>query len=536
MTEETPKRVSRRWTVIVGAVVGLVCLALIAAGYALKPTIRRIIRHRVETSLRAQFQSSVQFSDFHIVLLPRVRVVINDLIVRHHGRTDIPPLIEVRQVTVNAGLSAFLGKRHEIGSVRLEGLQIHMPPRDSGGPSLPHGTDEDFTKKYPIVIDEVDADDALVVILRKHAGEPPNEFVIHKLVMNNVDFEQPVAFHALLTNPKPRGEIHCDGEFGPWQADQPSETPGSGNYVFRDADLGALKGVSGTLTSTGTFSGPLDYLKVEGATDTPNFALRTSAHPLALHTDFSVIVDGTNGNTIFTNVTAKFLHTTLVTHGEVVAPRPNVKGPTIILDVVSDHARIEDLLLLTVKVNRPVMTGSAQLEAKILFLEGDEDLMERMQLTGQFGLGEVHFTNSVEQSKVDSLSRRGQGKPKDLDVSDEVSDLQAYFRMERCNITFSNLSFHVEGASVALVGTYNLDGGQMDFHGNLWLQAKLSQTTTGWRSVVLKPFDKHFTDNHGATEIPIKITGTRENPSFGFKANRNRKQRLGSFWGAQFAS
>jgi hypothetical protein len=359
--------------------------------------------------------------------------------------------------------------------------------------------------------------------LRKHPGEPPNEFVIHKLVMNNVDFEQPVAFHALLTNPKPLGEIHCDGQFGPWQAEQPSETPGSGNYVFRDADLGVLKGISGTLTSAGTFSGPLDYLKVEGATDTPNFALRTSAHPLALHTDFSAIVDGTNGNTILTNVTAKFLHTTLVTHGEVVGPRPNVKGPTIVLDVVSDHARIEDLLLLTVKVNRPVMTGSAQLKAKILFPDGDEDLMERMQLAGQFGLGEVHFRNSVEQRKVDSLSRRGQGKPKDLDVSDEVSDLQAYFRMERCNLTFSNLTFHVEGASVALVGTYNLDSGQMDFHGNLRLQAKLSQTTTGWRSVVLKPFDRHFTDNHGATEIPIKITGTRENPSFGFKANRNRK-------------
>ena len=102
----------------------------------------------------------------------------------------------------------------------------------------------------------------------------------------------------------------------------------------------------------------------------------------------------------------------LVTHGEVTSPRPNVKGPTIILDVVSDHARIEDLLLLTAKVNRPVMTGSAQLEAKILFPQGDEDLMERMQLAGQFGLGEVHFTNSVEQGKVDSLSRRGQGETK----------------------------------------------------------------------------------------------------------------------------
>src|ERR1700721_531201 len=290
MTEETPKRVSRRSMVIVGAVVALVCLALIAASYALKPTIRRIVRHRVETSLQAQFQSSVQFSDFHIVLFPRVRVIINDLIMRHQGRPDIPP-------------------------------------RDLGGPPLTHGTDEDLTKKYPIMIDEIDADDALVVILRKHAGDPPNEFVIHKLVMNNVDFEQPVAFHAVIINPKPRGEIHCDGEFGPWQADQPSETPGSGNYVLRDADLGGLKGISGTLTSTGTCSGLLDYLKGEGATDTPNFALRTNAHPLALHTDFSVIVDGTNGNTILSNVTAKFLHTTLVTHGKVVGPRPNVKGP-----------------------------------------------------------------------------------------------------------------------------------------------------------------------------------------------------------------
>ena len=525
MTEETPKRVSRSWRVIVGAVVGLISLAIIAAGYALKPTIRRIVRLRVETSLQAQFQSSVQFSDFHVVLFPRIRIVINDLIMRHHGRTDIPPLIEVRQVTVNAGLLAFLGKRHEIGRVRLEGLQIHLPPRDSGSPSLTHGTGEDLAKKYPVVIDEVEADDALVVILRKHAGESPNEFVIYKLVMNNVDFERPVAFHALLTNRKPRGEIHCDGQFGPWQTDQPSETAGSGNYVFRDADLGTLNGISGTLTSTGTFSGPLDYLKVEGATDTPNFALRTSAHPIALHTDFSAIVDGTNGNTILTNVTAKFLHTTFATHGEVVGPRPNGKRPTIVLDVVSDNARIEDLLLLTVKVNRPIMTGSARLKARIVIPEGGEDLMERMQLAGQFGLGEVHFTNSSQQTTVDSLSRRGQGKPKDLDVSEEVSDLQADFRMERANVTFSNLSFHVEGASVALVGTYDLDSGQMDFHGNLRLHAKLSQTTTGWRSVVLKPFDRHFTDNYGVTDIPIKITGTRENPSFGsdLKRNRNKK-------------
>ena len=44
------------------------------------------------------------------------------------------------------------------------------------------------------MIDEVEADDALVVILRKHAGESPNEFVIYKLVMNNVEFRSPSLF------------------------------------------------------------------------------------------------------------------------------------------------------------------------------------------------------------------------------------------------------------------------------------------------------------------------------------------------------
>jgi hypothetical protein len=49
----------------------------------------------------------------------------------------------------------------------------------------------------------------------------------------------------------------------------------------------------------------------------------------------------------------------------------------------------------------------------------------------------------------------------------------------------------------------------------LRLQAKLSQTMTGWKSVMLKPFNGFFAGKHGGTEVPIKITGTRENPSFG---------------------
>jgi hypothetical protein len=171
------------------------------------------------------------------------------------------------------------------------------------------------------------------------------------------------------------------------------------------------------------------------------------------------------------------------------------------------------------------MTGGATLTAKIVIPEANEDVIERLQLDGQFGLAKVHFTNSGVQSKIDALSRRGQGKPQDLDVTNELSNLRGRFKMNRAKVAFSDLTFDVEGASVALGGVYNIDGGQLDFRGKLRMHAKLSQTMTGWKSVVLKPFDQFFKGPHGGSEIPIKITGTRQNPSFGpdFHDPQNKK-------------
>jgi hypothetical protein len=517
----------RKWFVRVAIAVAVLCASVVVAGYLLAPRIGAIAKREAEQYLAGHFHSSVQFADFHVFLFPRVHLVVDGVVLRHNGRTDIPPLIEVREATIDADLSTLLGRRHEVRRVELAGLQIHTPPRVAGGPPMIQGTETDLTAKYPILIDEIDADDALLVLLRKpqDAGKPPNQFAIHRLVTKDFSFDRPAAFHALLTNPKPEGNIDCQGQFGPWQAEQPGETPVSANYNFNHADLGTLKGLRGILTSTGKFSGPLDYLSVEGVTDIPDFALRTSGHPMALHTDFTAIVDGTNGNTVLTNVTAKFLHTTLVTHGEVVDVYPKIKSRTIALDAVSSDSRVEDLLLLAVKSDQPIMTGAAHLQTKILIPEGDEDMIERLQLDGQFGLGKVHFTNSGVQGKIDSLSRRGQGQPKNLDIIDSVSDLKGRFTMARHTVTFSDLTFGVEGAALALAGTYDIDNEQLDFKGRLRLNAKLSQTMTGWKSVMLKPFDHFFKGKNGGTEIPIKITGTREHPVYGadFHDKDNKK-------------
>lgn len=500
----------RRWLIVI-AVAVVVFVGLL---YAFTPAIKSVIRKRTEAYLRARFQSDIQFSHFDVFLFPHVSVTIDGLVLRLQGRTDVPPLIQIQHVKFTASISGMLRKTFTIRSVELDGLQIHMPPKDSGARPKIHGTETDLAQKYPVLIHEIDANNALISIMRADPSKPPRDFPIHELVIKDFSFDSPASFHAVLTNPVPKGEIDCTGQFGPWSAEDPRRTPVAAGYTFSHADMGTIKGLSGTLRSTGKFSGPLDYLSVEGQTDTPDFALRMSAHPVNLHTDYTAIVDGTNGNVILKPVIAHFLHTTLVVNGEVADLTPE-KGRTILLDAVSREATIEDLLYLTVKNDPPIMTGPATINAKIDIGEGDADILQRMTIDGQFGVADARFTSSDVQGKIDSLSRRAQGHPTDTDIGDVVSNLNAKFHLDKGVVNFARLSFGVPGANIALAGTYGLDSGEMDFHGKLLMQAKLSQTMTGAKSFFLKAVDPFFRGKNGGSEVPIKITGTKDHPSFG---------------------
>lgn len=502
----------RRW-IVVGIVLSVLVLAAIVALYLAHGPVQRIIREQTEGYLRDRFRSAVEIKDFQVWLRPGVHVVVTGVALRHNGRTDIPPLIEIGKITMNASLLKLLGKKINVSSVQLEGLQIHTPPRHPGGPPLIHATDTNLAERYPVVIDEIIADEAILVPLPKDPSKPVRPFFIHHLDMHNFRFDQPAAFHAILTNPKPLGEIDCMGEFGPWQADEPSATPVNAKFSFEHADFRTLKGLSGFLSSKGKFKGPLDYLEVEGETDMPDFALRTASHPLPLHTDYSAIVDGTNGDVILKKVTATFLNTTIVARGEVVDLSLQ-KGRTVNLDAVSQKGRVEDLLVLAVKADKPSMTGSARLNAKIRIPERDEDLIERMSLDGQFAIGDIRFTNEEIQDKIDTLSHKAQGQPKRGAEGTQVSEFRGKFTMDKGIVNFSNLTFGVEGASLSMSGKYGIDSGQLDFHGKMRMDAKLSQTMTGAKSFFLKAVDPFFRKN-GATEIPIKITGTKDEPKYG---------------------
>jgi hypothetical protein len=311
------------------------------------------------------------------------------------------------------------------------------------------------------------------------------------------------------------------GSFGPWSPDDPGQTPLAAEYTFDKADLGVFKGISGILSSTGKFGGVLENIEVEGKTSTPDFTVTIGGHPLDLETVFSATVDGTNGDTLLHPVTAHLLNTVIVAQGGVVKSKDN-KGKEITLDVTVDKGRLEDLLRLAVKTTRPPLTGAVNFHTKFDLPPGEGDLADRLNLNGKFEVKQAHFTSPEVTAKIETLSRKGQGQPENKDAGSSVSQLKGNFVLDNGVITFRGLTFSVTGAEVALNGKYGLDKEDLDFHGKLRMQAKISQTTTGAKSFVLKAVDPFFRKN-GQTVLPIKITGQRDHPSFGLDLHRKDK-------------
>jgi hypothetical protein len=202
----------RKWIIIFGGVFLLLLITI----YGLARRIHTMVRSRTERILQTHFESKVEFSDFEISLLPRVHVTISELVMRHKGRTDIPPLIQVREVSMYANPLSLWQIKPRISFMQLNGLQIHTPPRGPGDEPLIQRTDEDLAKKYPVLIRELRADDTIIVVLRAQRERPPREFPIHRLGLHNLSFDRPAQFNATLTNPIPVGEIDATGEFGPW--------------------------------------------------------------------------------------------------------------------------------------------------------------------------------------------------------------------------------------------------------------------------------------------------------------------------------
>jgi hypothetical protein len=322
-------------------------------------------------------------------------------------------------------------------------------------------------------------------------------------------------YDASLTNSKPPGKIHATGTFGPWNADEPGDTPLTGKYIFEHADLGVFNGIAGILHSTGEMTGKLSALNVRGQADVPDFRLKRAGNPVPLSTTFEAQVDGTNGDTILKPVNATLGKTHFSTSGGVIQHQADLPRA---VDLVANmpNGDLRDVLRLAM-TGPPFMEGRLVLNTKIGIPPLTGPVREKLKLDGRFQVIDGKFLRSTIQSELDKLSRRAQGEAGNQEINDVPSEMRGVFQLANEMIHFDQLSFAVPGALIDLAGDYDIAADNLDMLGTVKFQAKVSQLAgvTGWKRFALKAIDPLFARHGAGTFLHIKVHGSSRAPKFG---------------------
>lgn len=463
-----------------------------------------------EDGIARHLKMEVALDGVSLHLLPRPRVSGRGLSIRIPDHPDLPPFIAIDEFEMNIGLLSLL--RKQVDTVYARGLRIAVPPGEARD-DLPKSGGGGPTE---IIVRNFITKDGSLEFIRKEKDKKPLVFAIHDLHVRDIGFGLAMPFDAVITNPVPTGLVKTQGSFGPMLPGSVVLSPLSGRYTFEDADLGTINGIGGTLQSTGEFSGVLQRIDVTGEARVPDFSLDLGGRPVALTTTFDAVVTGTNGTTVLERVDAVLVETKMVVEGAVL----NLEGPgnrDLEFGVKIEEGRIEDILALVLDTARPVMTGDLTLDARMKLPPGKTRVMQRLQVEGRFGLTETQFTDKDVQSKMEALSRRTQGKDEDDPIGRVMTNLRGRVRLAGGNAHLTGLTFQVPGARVALDGTYGLVSGELDFVGELRMQASVSEAVGGFKSIFIRPFNPLFRKEGAGAVVPITITGTRDDPKFGLQ-------------------
>jgi hypothetical protein len=548
--QSSPRRRPPRWFLWAGSLVLLtIVVASLVAAYVIRNA-EPILRDRVIATLEERFHSPVELDQLHISLTRGIEVSGRGLRILYLAdpthldakQQGAPAMVSVDRFDFRSGLRQLFEPTMRVVMVNVDGMRLNIPPKQDRG-RLFSGEKRGKRSKLSIVVDEIVCRNVTLTIETNNPDKQPLVFEIRDLTLHDVGEEKPLPFDARLVNAKPVGDIHSTGQFGPWHSDEPRDTPVSGNFSFTNADLGTIKGISGTLSSTGMYRGTLGDIGVTGTANVPDFALNVSDHPVDLKTSYNATVDGTTGDTILNSVQATLLHTELRVSGMVLRaggrhgstaegafPGDNpqdVPGHMIDISVATDHARVEDLLTLGVKTSPPLMRGAMTLRARLKIPPGRVAITQKMQVQGTFAIHAATFTNPHWQQTLDMLSERATGNPEQANAQDAKlvrSDMTGTFSLANAVIDVAKLDYQMPGAQVDVEGKYGLDGRTFDFDGTVRTRATASEMLTGWKSILAMPFDPLLKKNGAGLQIPIKIDGTKSDPKLGLDLGKLGKQ------------
>ncbi len=521
----------KKWVIGITGIFVIAGVGLFVAASILAKRVEPYIREQAVQYLRRRFDSEVQLGGLRVRIPPGLPLQLlftggrgvlaqvegTNLLLRHEGRTDFPPLFTLKRFSFEVDIGALLDTPKTVNLVTLDELEIQIPPKGER-PRLGSGgrtAESPEAKNAPggVMIEEVIVRNARLIILPRDKTKVPMSFDIHFLRLESAGKDAAMKYTAVLTNPKPPGEIHSTGVFGPWAAGEPGDTPLGGEYLFEKADLGVFTGIAGILRSTGKFEGTLSAVTARGEATVPDFRLKMSGNPVPLSTRFEVLVDGTNGNTELKPAVATLGSTHFTTSGFVVK-HDGDERKTISLRASMPAGNLRDLLRLAMK-GPPIMEGTIRMVTSIGIPPLSGKVKEKLSLDGRFEVTHGKFLQAKIQEKVDALSHRGQGKTRGQVMDEAVHRMSGEFKLADQSLTFRTLAFSIPGADVNIGGVFDMGADKLDFHGALMLDAKVSQTQSGWKRWVLKPVDPFFSKRGAGTFLHIKVTGTSKDPQFG---------------------
>jgi hypothetical protein len=490
---------------------GLLALVVIGCAAVLVASRWPFTRSTIVRTLQEEFSSKVELKTFHGTYFTP-GCVAEGVIFRRNSDPNAPPIATIAKLTIQGAYWEFFSTPKHVRRVRVESLHIFASPRSerTDNEARPPSSLEQFA----LIIDEITADGAVVEFASDEPGTEPLKFEIHQLTLNSVADDRPMSFHAALRNAKPPGEIRADGQFGPLRPQNVGQTFLSGSYEFQHADLGVFSGIGGTLSSTGKFNGVLEHIEVEGSSDAPDFKVTRSGNAVHLKTQFHAIVNGMDGDVALQSVHAQFGRTSVESQGEV-AKKTGSEGKTVSLGATELQGRIQDWLRLLAKADRPALTGAMNFTAQVQVPPGKRGFIERVNLQGDFGIDAASFIRPATQEQVDSLSQVAQGEKENDDPASVIENLKGRVVLKDAIATFSDLSFSVPGAIAHVHGTYGLLTEQINLHGSLQVDNKLSKGSKGMKSFLLKFVEPFLKQKKAGEIVPIKIGGTFDHPSYG---------------------
>ena len=511
-----------RWIALAASLAIVIALL---GGLWLRSHLEPIARQRIVETLESKLHCEVELDEVHLSVTHGLAVDGRGLrimdIGSHARRTPGgTPMLVVRSFQFASTFSGLLLHSSSAITAYAQGLVMTIPPADDRTTIAQGNPKKRNQPRNSLFLNKLVATDSRLVLESSKPGKPPIVFNFKEFVLEDPGKNDPFVFDAVLVNPKPVGEVHTTGHIGPWVFNNSRQSPVDANFTFDHADLSTIKGLAGTLASSGRLSGTLGRMSVHGLLDIPDFSLDLSDHAFPVHSEYQARVDGTDGNVALDEVSAHFLHTSLNGNG-LISRADKVPGHDVNLDIHLKDGRAEDLLTLFSKAPRPLLTGSIRLQGHLEVPPGVQSFALKLRAKGTADIAGIAWSNPKVQQQVDQLSLRAQdvGKAKqaiqDPAASPRVkSALRGGFVIQHGNIDIGRLVYQMPGATLLMHGRYPLLAREMEFHGVARTIAPASHLETGIKSLLLKPISPFLKKNGAGMQLPVSFTGDKAHPHF----------------------